>query len=85
MRKESGHKQMLSQAAAMLVSFPAFLAAEFGAVALPAFLDQGLAVTGSSDTSLLVCIVTRHVIELIIDGAPLHIDSSACCHELVGG
>jgi hypothetical protein len=78
--KESGHKQMLGQAAAMLVSLPTLLAAELGSVAP---LDEGLAVAGSPDAGILVPFITRHVVELIINGTVLHVGYAIGRHKLM--
>lgn len=73
---ENGHEQMLGQAAAMLVTLPALLATELGAVALPAFLDQRLTVTRSPNACFLegpVCLVRGPVVLVIINGAVLDV------------
>lgn len=78
--KENGHKQMLGQAAAMLVSLPALLTAKFRAVDLSAsFLGRRLAVTSPPVSALVgpaaaaVSFVSGHV-NLVIDCAVLHVD-----------
>lgn len=78
-RRKQGHKQMLGQAAAMLVSLPAVFTAEFGSVESPALLGVGLAVAGPSTSCLLEGIpLFRRRILLVVDGAvlellPLHV------------
>jgi hypothetical protein len=65
---------MLGQAAAMLVSLPALLAAEFWAVALPALLDQRLTVAGPPNACFLespLTLVRRPVILVIVNSAVL--------------
>lgn len=89
--KENGHKQMLGQAAAMLVSLPALLTAKFRAVDLSAsFLGRHrLAVTGPPVSALVgpaaaavVSFVSGHV-NLVVDCAVLHVDSPVGCYKLV--
>lgn len=77
--------QMLGQATAMLIPLPALLAAKFGAVALPAFFDEWLAVAGSSHPGLLIPLIPRHIIDLVIDGALLDIDRPVRRRKLVSG
>ncbi len=84
MAKENGHKQMLGQAAAMLVSFSALLAAELNPVALPTLLDEGLAVARPTYSGLQGGILpVRHVVQLVVDCAVLQIRPAARCHEPV--
>lgn len=88
-RKGKGHKQVLGQATAMLVSFPALLTAKFRAITLPALLDERLAIAGSSDTSALrgVPVIPGHVVELVVNCTVLHVDVDRTIrgHELLRG
>lgn len=66
----NGHQQMLSQAAAMLVSFPALVATELDAAALLALLRQGLAIARPPNTSILkpyFPLISRHVIRVVVN------------------
>lgn len=66
----NGHQQMLSQAAAMLVSFPTLITAEFNAVALLALLGQWLAVARPPNSSIIrpqFTFIGRHIIRVVID------------------
>lgn len=71
-RRKQGHKQMLGQAAAMLVSLPAVFTAKFGSVEPPTLLGVGLAITGPSTACLLerIPLFKRRVL-LVVDGAIL--------------
>lgn len=70
--RKQGHKQMLGQAAAMLVSLPAVFTAEFRSVESPTLLGVGLAIAGPSNTSLLESIpLFRRRILLVVDGTIL--------------
>jgi len=82
-RKENGHKQMLGQAAAMLVSFPARLAAELGAIEFPPLFRQGLAITRPTNASLLETLVYIRRVPLIINRTILHLDLAVGPHEFV--
>lgn len=77
---------MLVQAAAMLVSLPALLAAKFRPAALAtALLGQRLAIAGSPDTGFLEsrpCVISGHIVELVVDRAILHAAGSMADHKL---
>lgn len=88
--RETGHQQMLGQAAAMLVTLSALLATELRPVALPAFLDQRLTVTRPPNACFLespVGLVRGSVILVVVNGAVLGVaDRAAGAHDkLVGG
>ncbi len=79
---------MLVQAAAMLVSLPALLAAKFRPDALPTtLLDERLAIASSPDTSLLKsrpCVVSGHIVKLVVDRTILYAAGSVSDDELAG-
>jgi len=64
--------QMLGQAAAVLVSFPARLATEFNPVHFAAVLDERLAVAGPTDAALLRGFPLGYVVE-VVNGASLEV------------
>ena len=81
-----GHKQMLGQAAAMLVSLPAGFTAKFDAAALPTFLGERLTVAGPSHAGLLegrLALVTGHVIQLVVNCTVMDVDLSIRGDEFV--
>ena len=81
--EENGHKQMLGQAAAVLVSFPARLAAELDPVRLAAFLER-LAVARPAHAALLGRLPVGRVVE-VVDGAALQVQLPRQGQKLVGG
>jgi hypothetical protein len=65
---------VFDQAAAVLVALTACLAPNFHAIALPALLDEWLAIAGPPHTgflSLAIALVGREILRVIVDGAPL--------------
>lgn len=73
---------MLGQAAAVLVSFPARLAAEFDPVDLPALPDEGLSIAGPANAGLLHILSIGHVVEIVVNCAVVQLHVSG--HKLVG-
>lgn len=82
--KESGHTQMLCQAAAMLVSFPALIAAEVHpGAAPPALLHKRLAIAGTANVGDVedgrsqiilqgrLVFHVRHVIQVVVNGTTI--------------
>lgn len=85
-RRKQGHKQMLGQAAAMLVSLPAVFTAKLGSVEPPTFLGVGLAIAGSSNTSLLERIALfRRCDFLVVNGTILMLLLSLHVQKPVSG